>query len=76
MKRFAILLALLMVQVQVASFAATTKKTATKTQATQASQSKSVDGYKQDGSDYLLKYNIKDLEAAPWLNNGTRKPEN
>ncbi len=22
---------------------------------------------------YLLKYNIDDLEAAPWLNNGKRK---
>jgi hypothetical protein len=75
MKKFAILLALLLVQVQVCAFAAatnTTKKPAAKTQAT---NSKSVDGYKQDGSDYLLKYNIKDLEAAPWLNNGTRKPE-
>jgi hypothetical protein len=77
MKRFTILLALLMFQVQVASFAATTKKPAAKTQSTkQVSQSKGIDGYTQDGSDYLLKYNIKDLEAAPWLNNGTRKPEN
>lgn len=24
-------------------------------------------------NDYLLKYNIKDLEAAPWLNGGKRK---
>ncbi len=28
---------------------------------------------KQDGSDYLLKYNINDLESAPWLNEGKKK---
>ena len=27
----------------------------------------------KDGSDYLLKYNINDLESAPWLNGGKRK---
>ena len=24
------------------------------------------------GNDYILKYNIDDLESAPWLNGGTR----
>jgi hypothetical protein len=32
--------------------------------------------YKQDGNDYLLKYNIDDLEAAPWLNGGKRVYDN
>ncbi len=27
----------------------------------------------KDDNEYLLKYNINDLEAAPWLNNGKRK---
>lgn len=27
----------------------------------------------QNDDNYLLKYNINDLEAAPWLNNGKRK---
>jgi len=25
------------------------------------------------GNDYILKYNIDDLESAPWLNGGKRK---
>lgn len=30
--------------------------------------------YKPDsGNSYILKYNIDDLESAPWLNNGKRK---
>jgi hypothetical protein len=70
-------MALLLLQTQLAVSAATStynKKPAQKAQATKkVSNTKSV--YTQDGSDYLLKYNIKDLEAAPWLNNGTRKPE-
>lgn len=32
--------------------------------------------YKESsGNQYLLKYNIDDLESAPWLNNGKRKYE-
>ena len=32
--------------------------------------------YKESsGNTYLLKYNIDDLESAPWLNNGKRKYE-
>ena len=27
----------------------------------------------KNDNDYLLKYNIDDLEAAPWLNGGKRK---
>jgi hypothetical protein len=77
MKRFAFIMALLLLQTQVmvsAASATYNKKPAQKTQATKpVNSTKSV--YTQDGSDYLLKYNIKDLEAAPWLNNGTRKPE-
>ncbi|HCB10844.1 MAG TPA: hypothetical protein DEO94_01560 [Cyanobacteria bacterium UBA11991] len=27
---------------------------------------------KSSGNDYILKYNIDDLEAAPWINGGKR----
>ncbi|MBQ8459356.1 hypothetical protein IJ541_04555 [bacterium] len=72
MKKFAILLALVLVQTQISAFAASTyKKPAKKTQASKP-VNKTNQVYKPDGSDYLLKYNIDDLEAAPWLNNGKR----
>lgn len=78
MKKVAILLALLVLQIQVTAVAAAnsnySKKPAQKTKATKpVSNVKANDGYKQDGSDYLLKYNINDLESAPWLNGGKRK---
>lgn len=78
MKKVAILLALLVLQMQVTAVAAANsnynKKSAQKTKATKpVSHVKVNDGYKQDGSDYLLKYNINDLESAPWLNGGKRK---
>jgi len=78
MKKLALVLALLLVQAQIAAFAASSsynKKPARKTQATKPVSNKSTTNkvYTQDGSDYLLKYNIDDLEAAPWLNGGKRK---
>ena len=65
-------------QTQIAAVAANAnynKKPAQKTQATKpvSQKTKDTNVYKQDGSDYLLKYNINDLESAPWLNNGKRK---
>ena len=78
MKKLAIILALMLFQTQIAAVAASAnynKKPAQKTQATKpvSQKSKDSDVYKQDGSDYLLKYNINDLESAPWLNAGKRK---
>lgn len=74
MKKLALILTVMLLQLQVASFAAYNKQPAKKTNATKnvSNTVKAKDGYKQDGSDYLLKYNINDLEAAPWLNNGKR----
>jgi len=77
MKKLAILIALMLFQTQITAVAAQSynKKPAKKTQATKpVSNVKATNKvYTQDGSDYLLKYNINDLEAAPWLNNGKRK---
>ena len=75
MKKLALILALVMVSSQLTAVAAYNKKAAKKTQP--VSQKKSdVQVYKQDGNDYLLKYNIDDLEAAPWLNGGKRVYDN
>ena len=73
MKKLALILALLLVSSQVTAVAYT-KKAAAKTQ--KVSQKSDVQVYKQDGNDYLLKYNIDDLEAAPWLNGGKRVYDN
>ncbi|MCM1338637.1 MAG: hypothetical protein NC191_03090 [Muribaculaceae bacterium] len=77
MKKLAIIMTLLLLQTQIAATASGTynKKPANKTQATKpVNNIKTTDKvYTQDGSDYLLKYNINDLESAPWLNNGKRK---
>ncbi len=78
MKKFAIVMALLLFQTQIIASAASAnynKKPAQKTQATKPVSNKTTTDkvYKQDGSDYLLKYNINDLDSAPWLNNGKRK---
>ena len=78
MKKLAIILALMLFQTQIAAVAANAnynKKPAQKTQATKpvSQKTKDTNVYKQDGSDYLLKYNINDLESAPWLNNRKRK---
>ena len=78
MKKFVIVMALLLFQTQIIASAAQdtyNKKPAKKTQATKpVSNVKSTDKvYTQDGSDYLLKYTINDLESAPLLNNGKTK---
>ena len=78
MKKLAIILALMLFQTQIAAVAANAnynKKPAQKTQATKpvSQKTKDTNVYKQDGSDYLLKYNINDLESAPWLNKEKRK---
>lgn len=78
MKKIAIVMALLLLQTQIITYGASAnynKKPAKKTQATKpVSNVRATDKvYTQDGNDYLLKYNINDLEAAPWLNNGKRK---
>lgn len=80
MKKLAIIIALMLFATQISAVAAATKsnynkKPAKKTTQTTKPVSQQIkkDPYKPDGSDYLLKYNINDLEAAPWLNGGNRK---
>ncbi len=78
MKKVAIILALLVFQAQVTCIAATNanynKKPAQKTQAnTKQVKQQYSNQSKTNDDDYLLKYNINDLEAAPWLNGGKRK---
>ncbi len=86
MKKLAILVAILFIQTQV--FAAQpgtnvnyNKKPAQRTQqqTQQVNKQQQVQPQTKPASDntynadYLLKYNIDDLEAAPWLNGGNRK---
>lgn len=78
MKKLAIILALMLVQTQVLAAEATNntsveKKPAQQVQATQqqATQTKTPSQVQKD-EEYLLKYNIRDLEAAPWLHGGKR----
>ena len=78
MKKLAIVLALMLVQTQVLAAVATInanveKKPAQQVQATQqqAKQTKTPSQVQKD-EEYLLKYNIRDLEAAPWLHGGKR----
>ena len=78
MKKLAIVLALMLVQTQVLAAEATNntsveKKPAQQVQATQqqATQTKTPSQVQKD-EEYLLKYNIRDLEAAPWLHGGKR----
>ena len=42
-------------------------------QRTQYAEKNSAVYKKSSGNDYLLKYNIDDLESAPWVNGGKRK---
>lgn len=75
MKKIAIILALMLFQTQLVVSAATTsakynKKPAQKTQVKKVNNQKAQPA---NDSNYLLKYNIDDLEAAPWLNGGKRK---
>ena len=87
MKKIILTLSLLVIAIQavVAEQAATQQTTAVnpnqegvytrpafETRETNYSKNSSV--YKKgSGNDYILKYNIDDLEAAPWLNGGKRK---
>lgn len=78
MKKFAIILALMLFQTQIMASAATSytkynKKPAQKTTATKQVKQTVKQTKPANDSDYLLKYNIDDLEAAPWLNGGKRK---
>ena len=79
MKKLAIVLALILVQTQVLAAEATNnanveKKPAQQVQATQqqAQQQSKTPSQVQKDEEYLLKYNIRDLEAAPWLHGGKR----
>lgn len=75
MKRFALFIALTVFLTQVSTFAATTKKPAQKPAAKTSStavRTNNNQAYPTSGSDYLLKYNVDDLEAAPWINGGKR----
>lgn len=81
MKKSIIILTLIMgllgTQVYAATTTNTNKKPAQKTTATVKKGSTAVrtnnnQAYPTSGSDFLLKYNIDDLEAAPWLHEGKR----
>jgi uncharacterized protein YdeI (BOF family) len=78
MKKLAIVLALMLIPTQVLAAEATNnanveKKPAQQVQQPQqqASQQKTPSQAQKD-EEYLLKYNIRDLEAAPWLHGGKR----
>ena len=78
MKKLAIVLALMLIPTQVLAAEATNnanieKKPAQQVQQPQqqASQQKTPSQVQKD-EEYLLKYNIRDLEAAPWLHGGKR----
>lgn len=78
MKKFAIIIALLLFQTQIIAGAATAnsnynKKPAQKTQAAKPVNNQTKQSKPSNNDDYLLKYNINDLDAAPWLNGGKRK---
>ncbi len=83
MKKLAIIIAVMLIQTQLVSIAANEnfKKQPSqqvKKQTTQQAQNtKPVTQTKQQAQpqkddEYLLKYNIRDLEAAPWLHGGKR----
>lgn len=74
MKKFALILALVLLSTQLTAVAAYNKRAAKRTYAVNRKTDAQV--YKQDGNDYLLKYNIDDLEAAPWINGGKRVYDN
>lgn len=81
MKKVILLAALLVFQTQVlANETANTQQNIEKKpaqtvqqQTTQVNQEKPKVRPASKNEEYLLKYNINDLEAAPWLNNGERK---
>ncbi len=77
MKKLAIILALMLVQTQVLAAEATNNAKVEKKPAQQVQQPQQVSQQKtpsqvQKDEEYLLKYNIRDLEAAPWLHGGKR----
>lgn len=81
MKKSVIVLTLIIGLIGTQAFAAATtnvtKKPAQKTATTVKKGSTAVrtnnnQAYPTSGSDFLLKYNIDDLEAAPWLHEGKR----
>lgn len=73
MKKFTVILALMLIQVQVFAdnSANANKKPAQQVQVSQQVKQQKNQVKKQD-EEYLLKYNIRDLEAAPWLHDGKR----
>ena len=80
MKKFAVLLALLLIQAPIMTGAATTnanynynKKPVQQKTVVKQPVKQTVKQNQNNDNDYLLKYNINDLEAAPWLNGGKRK---
>lgn len=79
MKNLAIILTLIafmQIQVIAAPAANTNKIPAQKSQIKKSSTSVRTNNnqaYPTSGNDFLLKYNINDLEAAPWLHSGKRE---
>lgn len=78
MKKVALILALALITTQVTALTtfAYSKKPANRSNTKAVNHKSDIQVYKQDGNDYLLKYNIDDLEAAPWLNGGKRAYDN
>jgi len=72
MKRFALFLTLAIALTQVQVFAAAKKPAQKPAKSNTAVRTNNNQAYPTSGSDFLLKYNVDDLEAAPWLNNGKR----
>lgn len=75
MKRFALFLTLAIVLTQVQTFAATANKKPAQKPAAKSStavRTNNNQAYPTSGNDFLLKYNVDDLEAAPWINGGKR----
>lgn len=77
MKKLAIFMALLLFQTQLSVYAAAKKKPVAKKTVKVVQQQPKQPTQKlysvYDDSNYLLKYNIDDLDAAPWKNGGKRK---
>lgn len=76
MKKVAILIAFLMLQFQLGVYAAKAKKVVKPKRTVKVStQKKPTEKLYNvyDDNNYLLKYNIDDLDSAPWKNGGQRK---
>lgn len=77
MKKLTVIIALLFIQTQVwadnnaVNNTNVNKKPAQQVQVSQQIKQQNAQTKKQD-EEYLLKYNIRDLEAAPWLHGGKR----